>query len=426
MAGTVTTEPILLSSAGSDRATAYNFSNKVLRHRDHLLVSWLEAPATKGGSTRIQLGLCDASTGQLKETQTLGEGIDNHCGASMLTDADDRVHLFVGAHHGDFQHRWSDDPADATSWSTPEPITGSHSYPAVSMDAEGTLHLVYLESYRGPTETWQLVHVRKPAGGDWSAPMLLAKCPVPGYSHFMHSLSIGPTGTLHVTLQFHYAVSGSARQGKTKMATHIRSDDDGDHWTSEGQACALPVTIENALPFASCIDDDEASIRIGTHVVDADDQPWLYCAMSESPLGVMWRRTATGWQSIGLDAALPDLNFAFQGRSTATSRDVQGHIHLLISTQAAGAGEGWYHPANELHHITFTADGHIEGHQQLTADDPANARWLPSIEYWDWQNAAVSCAGGHWFTYTSGLTAGWMDVADYEDTLCTQVWLGRL
>jgi len=418
-------EPILLSSVGSDRATAYNFSNKILRHRDRLLVSWLEAPVRSGGSTRIQIGLCDADCGDLQQTQTLGEGRDNHCGASMLTAADDRVHVFIGAHHGDFLHRWSDDPADAASWSVAEAIGPRHSYPAVVVDAEEALHVIYREKYEGPDETWQLEYVRKPQGGSWSAPTVLAKCPVPGYSHFMHSLSIGPIGTLHLTLQFHFAEGGNARQGKTKMATHLRSDDGGDHWTSEGQSCDLPVTIENARPFVSCIDDDEASIRIGTHVVDAHDQPWLYCSMPESPHGLMWHRTAAGWRSTDLDAALPGLNFAAQGRSTATSRATDGRIHLLISTQAAGAGEGWYHPANELHHIAFTPDGRVDGHRQLTQDDPNQARWLPSIEYWNWAHAD-SCADGHWFTYTSGLSAGWMDATDYEDTLCTQVWLSRL
>lgn len=418
--------PVLLSENGSDRATAYNFSNKILRHRGKLLVSWLDAPLTAKGSTRIQLGICDESSGQLQQTLLMGEGIDNHCGASLLTDDDQRVHMFVGAHHGGFLHRWSDDPANAGSWSAPEPIGSSHSYPAVVMDAAGTLHIAYRASYREPGETWQLEYTRKPKGGQWSAPMILAKCPVPGYSHFMHSLSVGPTGTLHITLQFHYAPTGSPKQGKTKAAAHIRSADGGSNWTNEGQACDLPMTIDSGRFFASCLGDDDATIRIGTHVVDAADQPWVYCNMPEAPHGVMWRRTEADWQAIDLDAAMPATNFAGGGHSTATSRDAEGHIHLLISTQANGAGEGWYHPANEVHHVVFAPDGQVTSHQQLTQDDPTRARWLPSIEYWNWRAPGSSCGDGHWFCYTDGINAGWMDAADYEDTLKTRVWLGRL
>ncbi|MBT6149312.1 MAG: hypothetical protein HOH74_27995, partial [Gemmatimonadetes bacterium] len=397
-------EDTRLSAHGSDRATAYNFSNKILRHEQGLLVSWLEAPSTQDGPTRIQLGVCDAISGQLQKAMTLGEGIDNHCGLSMLRAPDGRVHAFMGAHHGAFLHRWSDDPADPAAWSAPEAVGPSASYPAVVLDRQGMFHLVYRVSYRGEGETWQLEYVRKPAGGSWSVPVVLAKCPVPGYSHFMHSLSVGPTGALHVTLQFHYAVTGSAKQGKTKLAAHLRSDDDGDHWTSEGESCELPVTIQNARPIVSCLEDEEASIRIGTHVVDADDQPWLFCAMAEAPFGVMLHRTEAGWQRTDLDAACPDLNFV-EGRSTATSRDASGRVHLLISTAAQGAGQGWYHPANELHHFAFEPDGRIQSHRQLTPDDPAHARWLPSIEFWNWQDPEHSCAEGHWYTYTHGLNA---------------------
>ncbi len=186
------------------------------------------------------------------------------------------------------------------------------------------------------------------------------------------------------------------------------------------------MTIDSGRFFASCLDDDDATIRIGTHVVDAHDQPWVYCNMPEAPHGVMWRRTEAGWQPIDLDAAMPETNFAGGGHSTATSRDADGRIHLLISTQAKGAGQGWYHVANEVHHVVFTADGQVASHQQLTEDDLAKARWLPSIEHWNWRAPAAACSDGHWYTWTSGINAGWMDAADYEDTLKTQVWLGRL
>jgi hypothetical protein len=418
--------PVLLSSEGSDRATAYNFSNKILRHDAGLLVSWLDAPATKEGPTRVRLGLCDADDGALRQTQTLGEGIDNHCGASLLTDNSGRVHAFVGAHHGDFLHRWTDDPADERAWSDPEPHGPSHSYPAVVMDTAGTLHLLYRESYRGEGETWQLEYVRRPAGGAWTDPLVIARSPVPGYNHFMHSLSLGPTGALHATLQFHYSDTGNARQGRARLCCHLRSDDAGATWQSEGQLCDLPLTIDSARPILRVPDDGEAAIRIGTHVVDADDRPWLYCAMPEAPFGIMLYRDVAGWQRIDLDEALPGLSFTGGGRSTATTRGPDGRIHLLLSTCARGFGEGWYHPAHELHHIAFSPDGRVADHRQVTADDADNARWLPSVEDWDWRQPERSCSGGHWVEWTDGRNAGWMDAADYEDTLTTKVWLDRL
>ena len=187
--------------------------------------------------------------------------------------------------------------------------------------------------------------------------------------------------------------------------------------------------------MSSCRDPNNLHARAAPHQragraqsyirhMDRDNEA-TYIPDTEAPPMTGSRCPRTGWRGIDLDAALPELNFAAQGRSTTTSRDAAGNVHLLISTQAQGAGEGWYHPANEVHHMTFTPDGRVDGHQQLTIDDPTQARWLPSIEHWNWGATATSCADGHWYTWTSGINAGWMDAAGYEDTLKTQVWLGR-
>ena len=98
---------------------------------------------------------------------------------------------------------------------------------------------------------------------------------------------------------------------------------------------------------------------------------------------------------------------------------------MLIATPARGAGEGWYHPASEVHHVVFAADGSVASHRQLTDGDPECPHWLPSIEHWNARRPG-DVAGGHWYTWTAGRSAGWMDAPGYEDTLKTQVWLGRL
>ena len=40
---------IALANAGSDRATAYNISNKLVRRGERLYVGWLDAPVEAGG-----------------------------------------------------------------------------------------------------------------------------------------------------------------------------------------------------------------------------------------------------------------------------------------------------------------------------------------------------------------------------------------
>lgn len=411
---------IHLSSQGSDRATAYNISNKIIRRDNNLFVGWLDAPNKKGDPVLIQIGVCDAQTGALSHTITLGEGRDNHCGPALVLDHNNRLHVLIGAHHGDFLHRWSDNPADPNAWSDPEPIGPKHSYPAFCIDAEGTLHLAWRES----GDLWQLQYTRKRPNGAWEPPTAIAQSPTPGYNHFMHSLSLGPTGTLHLTFQYHYSESGHARECLGKAAVHITSADGGNTWTNEGDPCQLPLTTETAKPFTECFDTPEHTLRIGTHVIDEHDNPWLFCAMPDTDSGAMWHKTDAGWHRIELRDAVPQIDLS-QGKSTAMSRGQNGHIHFLVATNPHGQPAPWYDPIHELFHIIFNTDGTVISCEQLTQSDPNRARWLPAIEHWNWAQPNL-INDKHWYLYTSGVNAGLFSDPTYDYTQTTDVFLDRL
>ncbi|MCB0111249.1 MAG: hypothetical protein KDE53_35245, partial [Caldilineaceae bacterium] len=128
-----------LSATGSDRATGYNMSNKIIRRDGQLFVGWLGAPVNSGEPTRIQLGVCDAE-GILQQTMQLGTGSDNHCGPALALDATGRLHAIIGAHAGDFLYRYADDPANPSAWSEPAALGPADTYPALAVDKAGTLH----------------------------------------------------------------------------------------------------------------------------------------------------------------------------------------------------------------------------------------------------------------------------------------------
>ncbi len=411
---------VKLSNQGSDRATAYNISNKIVRRDNELYVGWLDAPQKQGDPATIQIGVCNGQTGALSHTIPLGEGRDNHCGPALLLDHNNRLHVLIGAHHGDFLHRWSDTPSDPHSWSNPVPIGPKHSYPAFCIDKEGTLHLAWRES----GDKWQLQYTRKRPNGNWEKPIAIAQSPTPGYNHFMHSLSFGPTGTLHLTFQFHYSESGHARECLGKSAIHMTSLDGGDSWVNEGKPCNLPLTIETATPFAQCYDNPSHSLRIGTHVIDKNGHPWIFCSMPDSQSGVMWRKTYQDWHRIDLAEALPNIDLS-QGKSTAISYDQNDHVHLLVGTRPDKQPSGWYDPSHELFHIAFSPNGEVIGCDQLTDTDPNNARWLPAIEQWNWANPNP-IPDKHWYLYTSGVNAGLFSDPTYDYTQATEVYLGKL
>ncbi len=413
----------LLSSVGSDRATGYAMSNKILRLGNRLLVGWLDGPAEPGGQERIQLGVCDADSGALDRVFCLGEGVDNHCGPALALDGANRVHAIVGAHSGNFLYRFSDDPTEPSSWSAPEPLGPFDTYPSLVVDAQDTLHLMSRESGPHPRK---LIYRRKPRGVPWEDSTAMALSPRPGYTHFMHSLSSGPGGRLHLTLQYHYTLDSlSPTQAAGRCAAYLWSDDAGMTWRQEdGSIARLPLTFETTQGFSAA---PEGGIRLSNLVVDSKDRPWVFLSTPCSAGGSLLRREESGWSQIpsagGLDA-LDNRN----GRETSLSRDAEGLIHCVIATTPKGAPSKWYDPRHELFHLVFDEEGHLRTFEQLTnrgrgcaswltgdyapqsgattatnaprsgAGTINGASWLPSLEHWDWVRPNRHC--GLWMQFT--------------------------
>ena len=407
-----------LSTNGSDRATGYSLSTKLVRRGDTLYVGWLDAPLGPGQPATIRLGACDATTGELQKTIQLGEGIDNHCGPALALDGNDRMHALIGAHHRPFLYRWSDDPSDEASWSEQQPLGPADTYPSLVVDNAGTLHLVHREK----ADRWQLWYRRKRPGQPWEAPRSLAISPTHGYNHFMQSLSIGPSGVLHLTFQFHYADSGRAEDCTGRAACYLCSSDGGDTWTNGDATCSqLPLTIETVRTICRY---PEGGLRVGTHVIDKDDRPWLFASPPDVPSGVLWHLSAAGWRAHDLASALYGLNTR-GGRSTSLTRDSQGQLHLIVAANPDRQETAWYDPSLELFHLTMDAAGGPLALEQLTEADAAVAHWLPALEQWNWARPGACCTECLWMAYTRGLNAGgiW---GDNRNALFTEVHLLRL
>ncbi len=417
-----------VSEEGSDRGTAYTVSGRIVRREDVLLIAWMDAPAAPGAPSRAMLGICDPRTGSLKRSFMLGTALDNHCGPSMVMDAGGRVHVVIGAHHGDFQYRWSDAPEQPDRWSEPEPLGPSSSYPSLVADAGGTLHLAYREQVDGymGEQRWQLYYRRKPAGGSWLEPVSLAVSPVPGYNHFMQSLSVGPSGALHLTFQFHYSDTGRSADGWGRAAVHLRSDDGGDTWHNEGRRLDGPLTVAAMRPIGP---PDrlprEKGLSISNHVVDQDDRPWLFASLPGHPSGVLWHLAGEGWRVVDLADALEGLRIG-HGGSTSLSRDGAGRLHFVFPADPAGGDWRWGHPSLELFHAVFDAAGDRLALSRLTPDTPDAANWLPSLERWDWTHPALSFENGHWLLYTCGLNWSTSEHGRNRNAMQTGIFLGSI
>ncbi|NKB70280.1 MAG: hypothetical protein GKR89_24685 [Candidatus Latescibacteria bacterium] len=414
-------QPLQLSARGSDRATGYGLSAKLVRRDDRLFVGWLDAPEQVGGLAQIRLGVCETGSGQLLQTQTLGEGIDNHCGPALALDGGGRLHVLIGAHHGPFLYRWSDNPEDPASWSPAEPLGPADTYPSLVVDAEGTLHLIQ----RVKDRRWQLWYRRRRPGAlQWEAPVVLAVSPTPGYNHFMQSFTVGPTGHLHALFQFHFSEDGQAAHCRGRAAVYLRSEDGGDSWIyDDGVQPELPVTFAAAKAICRYQPSgDLHTFRIGYHTVDRHDKLWFYCSVPDAP-GVIYTNGPGGWERLDLAELTDGLDFS-GGRSSSFSQGPDGDLHLLLACPPQGATP-WYDPAMELYHLHLDGRGKRRGFKQLSETDPARANWLPALEPWDWARPEVCCRDGLFYAMTRGVNAGGIG-GDNTNTVQTEVWLGKI
>lgn len=418
-AASLLTSSLLLSKSGSDRATAYSLSNRIIRHGGKVFASWLDAAAQSGGKTHIQLATVDPQTSQVERTMLLGEAADNHCGAALALDRQGHLHCMLGAHGESFYYRHSTTPNNADHWSQPSEVPGKNTYPSLIVDHEGTLHLAYREY----GEHWTLKYRRKKPGHPWEEALSMAISPTKGYNHFMQSLSVGPDGTLHLFFQFHYAESGNGADCETRMGVYLHSHDGGTSWLNENTPTVLPLTIESTQPFISY---PGGKWRIANHVVDSEGRPWIFISLPEHPSSGLFRRGVHGWERVDTGKDFSRLNFQGpMGREVSLSRSNDGVIHIVAATRPDHQSSAWFDPAHELFHLRISEQGDPLSCRRLTQPDSGGAQWLPSLENWDWTRSESNPIDCPWLLFTRGRNLGGIG-GDNANTLQTEVYLTPL
>jgi hypothetical protein len=416
-----------LSREGSDRGTAYNMSRRIIRRDDALIVGWLDAPRDKGLPSRVMIGVCDPETGRLRHSFQIGEAKDNHCGPALVMDNNGRIHAIVGGHHTPFLYRWSDQPEHSESWSAPDTLAGKSTYPALTIDKEGILYLAYREQDAIEIEgekRWQLWLRRKKPDHTWQEPVALATSPVPGYNHFMQSLTVGPEGSLHLVFQFHYSDTGRSADGWGRAVSYMTSKDGGNTWLQNGHLVETPLTIETLQPVCRVEKGEQGrGLSKSNHVVDADGQPWFFCSLPGHKSGVMFHHEPDGWHRIDLADALNGLLIG-HGGSTSLSRDDQGNLWFSFFADPSGGPWGWGHPRMELFVAVFNKKGNRLALVNVTDHDPNAANWLPALEAWDWIRPSLRFGDGLWLMYTRGTNAGGIG-GDNRNALRTEIFLAK-
>ena len=422
---------MLLSTSGSDRATAYVMSNKVARRGRFVVCTWLAA------NRQNRWALVDPATRKILREGTVGKPLrDNHCGAAMATDTDGTLHLLTGAHFGSFGHYRMRPGADDWEAVPDGAVGGQHAtYPSLVCDGKGTLHVTYRVEQRGHRPA--VYYCRRPRRGRWSEPRELVRAAVREHSWTTNAIEVGPKGRLHLVVSNTLPFPKLGAPGRYYGAAHLYSDDAGVTWRQFADAGPLPLPAQgetlkriesDGLPPERIepryggppgpLNSYYHKILASNAVIDDRRRPWVIVHnLLDATANLYRHEDVGGWVGIALRPHVARLLPGFDIRHCGQlSRHGDGTIEAVLMV-APASERGWGSPGTELVRLLVRPDATIAGTELVRTPDPAIPHWLPSLERWC-PHAPIARPA---LLHTRGLNAG--GYSHNRNRLNTEVWL---
>jgi len=376
-------EPFLLSSTGSTRATAYGFSNKSVTVGGKTHVVWLDAVAQVCGRTY------DHGSGTWSGTCRLFEGCDNHTSPTLALARDGRLHIVFGPHgwwgnwnQGRFRWAVSAQPGRIDAWTQQQDFGYNATYASVAHTPAGIDVVVY----RGGEPPASLMFQKqRPKGGWTTAREIMRQDIAPQYSHVGATVACDSDGTLYVAGHFYHEgpdPAGGPDEGRSHGVAVVRSSDLGETWSDmRGEPVAIPCLYEDRI----AIPPVGADLRMNGLALDSRGDLWALTSSVDAQTRHVFlsRWAGEDWETVDLQAHLPADRVAVDAALTMDTKD---RIHVLVtgvrpSAPADEPSRAWGHPSLEVFHMV-SADGArtFECHMVSTPDDSL-ANWLPNISH---------------------------------------------
>ena len=365
----------VLSRRSSTRATLYNWTNKILTHDGKTHVTWLDYLAAN------QIQTLDRRTGEWGDVDTVGCGVDNHCGPALTIDSTARLHMIVGSHgRSPFQHRMSNAPNDHSTWTPYKPVGAGPTYPSLVCDREDCLHLAYrgraarvdwLPNHPAP----HLMYQRACVGGDWLPPAELVRSAEPyGYTQYGNSLCVDRQNHLH--LVFH--IFDGHPEGRGHTAGYMQSVDGGNTWTkANGDGILTPAGGQTVDVLCT---GPDVNLRVSNVICDAQDRPYVivFGTPQTGEAELKWY-DGTQWQSRPLlESVREGRPGCFIANDGTLSFDRDGGLYIALQTRHGE--EGWGLQGAEVALLFSEDGGETFSAQAISGPGEGLPCWQPCLE----------------------------------------------
>lgn len=360
----------LLTTDACDRSTAYHQANKIVRTRDGLWVTWLDAAYR---CVVAEVGF----DGRVRGEVLLSQGFDNHCGGALTQTPDGVLHFISGSHHRGFVYRFSATPMKAESWSLPQCAGYLPTYPSLVHDLQGTLHLAHRRAAQDSVTPWGINWAMKPAGELWTKSVNLLRMPSPLYTYPTNALATAPDGTLHLLLEWYKTWPENLYTARSVALTHLERRADGTWWHTDGREVkCIPIAMEDTallLPRAA------GNPRPGNIALLADGRPCFAVwdqFTGQTQLGVRGADRVWRFADVGAQVAAVDPGRVFNGQPQV---GVTARGEIVLACSRAAEVE-WAHPTSRIAVCVLDAEGKLLRYDTVENPSPETPDWLPNLE----------------------------------------------
>jgi hypothetical protein len=394
-------ERFLLSSEGSGRATAYVESPKIITFEGKTHAAWLDTPPAGGFSVRIRTR--DNTSGEWSPVTDIGDATDNHGGPAMTVDAEGYLHVIYYSHHHPFRYRKSVRPNDSSAWTEYSEFGVDLTYPSLVCAADGTLIMTARRSFK--EKPWELEMWTKAPGADWTRQRSILRSRHLVYTQFTGSLAWGPDHkTLHLAARI-YEVPGEDPMVSITTVGYLASDDGGVTWRkANGEAVALPATPETFDSLSGGRTSHGQSLHVGSMAVDADGRPHLvYGVKTENQSQSYWATPDEEgqWSHRHLNPELPptfrEWDLFMHGGISFSADNNPTIVGTLMRLQSDT--HEWGEISTEVVRFSSRDQGKTLQSEVLDKPNADSPRWMPNIER---STGFNQISGNPSFIYTDG------------------------
>jgi len=377
----------LVSTIGSNRATGYRQSNKILEFENGYLITYLESD---GSNVDVILEHYDYMENLLSRVN-IGKADNNHGGAAIAIDRAGYLHILYGPHGTPMRYRRSKEPNQYTKFTNEIEFGEALTYPSILINKNNELII----AARGGTGSQRRAGSIEIWKKSYDTQFIRVSTPVvnreKGYAAFNPSIAVDSQDQIHMLALVHEGTN-DVGYGLYQALIYLVSKDGGYTWeNSKGKKLESFANVEEIGPFYEGGLSSNVVVNSGVVAISPSDTVLVNFStqasndlVSDFYVGML---TDSNWELIrvGNDKGIFDDRYIISDPGVIVATE-DGNVSFALGMQDISledidpwVGVSWGHPTNFIVHGTLDLTSGETTAKMLQPSSILGPYWLPNI-----------------------------------------------